>query len=148
MRRASTSKCKRSVQGLVCLDKACVSNREGHRVLVEDKSQRHAEELQVCRFEVRQIELENPQNLEQVVQRNPVLALLHAGQIGLLDANLARQLGLSQRPLFAQLTQAAADGGHLGRTQLGFLGRQLAFLPGFWYHPAAAGGHISARRNS
>jgi hypothetical protein len=45
-----------------------------------------------------------------------------------LNANLARQLGLCEASGLAQLSQAAADGGHLRRTQLRFVGHLLAFL--------------------
>jgi hypothetical protein len=71
--------------------------------------------------ELGQLEIEDGEDLEQVVERHPVLALLHPRQVRLLDANLARQLGLRQPALLAQLAQAAADGGHLGRAQLRFL---------------------------
>ncbi len=79
--------------------------------------------------EIGEIEIEDAEDLEQFVEGDPVLALLHPREIGLLDANLARQLGLRQAALLAQLPQAAADGGHFGRLQSAFSGpSDLAFL--------------------
>ncbi len=62
-------------------------------------------------------EIEDGEDLEEVVERNPVFALLHPRQIGLLDANLACQLGLGE---MAFPPQRAQTGTHIGRG-----GRQL-----------------------
>jgi hypothetical protein len=89
-------------------------------VLLTERSTRGA--LPLLAEELAQLEVEDREDLEEVVEGDPVFALFHAGQIGLLNANLARQLGLSEMPLLAQSTQTTTDRGHLRETLLSFLG--------------------------
>ncbi len=68
--------------------------------------------------EVVEGDIEDGEDLEEVVQRDPVLTLLHPRQVGLLDANLACQLGLCE---MAFLPQRAQTGTHVRRGRRQFM---------------------------
>src|SRR5262249_61675764 len=55
------------------------------------------------------------QDLEERVETDLVLALLHAREVGLSDADLFGELGLGQPASLAQLTDAGAHKVHLSR---------------------------------
>src|SRR5450759_451548 len=63
--------------------------------------------------ELAHLQLENLENLEQSVETDLVLALLHAGEIRLRDADPVRKLRLRQAPALAELANAGADEGTL-----------------------------------
>ena len=65
----------------------------------------------LCIEEVVEGDIEDGEDLEEIVQRNPVLTLLHARQVGLLDANLACQLRLGEMAFLAQRAQTGTDVG-------------------------------------
>jgi hypothetical protein len=79
--------------------------------------------------EVGDLEVEGGEDLDQVVERDPVLALLHPRQVGLLDANLACQLGLGQVAFLAQPAQAYADRRNLGARGSGPTDHGLPSVP-------------------
>src|SRR5262249_3688399 len=66
-----------------------------------DRLRRLAEELA-------HLEVEDLQDLEERVEPDFVLALFHAREVGLRDADFFGELGLSQAPPFAQLPKAGA----------------------------------------
>ncbi len=86
--------------------------------------------------EIRNFDPENPENFEEIVQRNPILALFHAGEIRLLNANLACQVRLAEMSFLPQTPQARPDLGGFRRT--GLLGtNHLVLFPVIVYHHLA-----------
>ena len=59
--------------------------------------------------EVTDAQVKRLQNLQQRVEADLVLALLHAGEIGLMDADLLRELHLGQLALTAELADFSSD---------------------------------------
>src|SRR4030095_11544922 len=90
------------VQALEVLDQAGVARRDR---LLDDALE-----------ELADAHLELGEDAEERVQADPVLALLHARQIGLLDTEARGELDLRQLVLLAQLADLASD--HLDLTNL------------------------------
>src|SRR5438128_9689983 len=59
--------------------------------------------------ELAHLQVEDLENLEERVETDLVLSLLHPGEIGLRDADLVRQLHLREVPPLAELADAGAD---------------------------------------
>jgi hypothetical protein len=65
--------------------------------------------------ELAHLQLEDLEHLEESVETDLVLALLHAGKIRLRDADLVRKLRLGKVPPLAELADAGADEVNLPR---------------------------------